>query len=47
MAAIIPPNCRATLYPDGIPILEESKMEKIIRDEGVDVVRLLLQRYHP
>jgi predicted GTPase len=25
------------LYPDGIPILEENRMEEIIQDEGVDV----------
>src|ERR1700687_3594851 len=33
-----PAELAGDLYPDGIPILEENKMEEIIRDEGVDVV---------
>ena len=33
-----PAELAGELYPDGIPILEESKMEEIIRDEQVDVV---------
>ncbi len=33
-----PAELAGDLYPDGIPILEEGKMEEIIRDERVDVV---------
>ncbi len=33
-----PAELAGYLYPDGIPILEENKMEEIIRNEGVDVV---------
>ena len=33
-----PPKLAGALYPEGIPILEENKMEEIIRDEAVDVV---------
>ncbi|HUI84456.1 MAG TPA: GTPase, partial [Candidatus Binatia bacterium] len=33
-----PAQFAGNLYPDGIPILEEDRMEQIIRDEGVDVV---------
>ena len=33
-----PAQLSGDLYPDGIPILEENKMEEIIRDERVDVV---------
>src|ERR1700710_3072163 len=31
-----PAELAVNLYPDGIPILEESKMEEIIRDQSVD-----------
>jgi predicted GTPase len=33
-----PAELAGDLYPDGIPILEENRMEEIIRDEKVDVV---------
>jgi predicted GTPase len=33
-----PPELAGEGYPRGIPILEEDRMEKIIRDENVDVV---------
>jgi predicted GTPase len=33
-----PAELAGKLYPDGIPILEENRMEEIIQDEGVDVV---------
>src|SRR5215472_2135210 len=33
-----PAELAGSLYPDGIPILEEDRMEEIIRDEHVDVV---------
>src|SRR5664280_1185884 len=33
-----PPVLAGKLYPKGIPIVEEEKMEQIIRDEAVDVV---------
>ena len=33
-----PAELAGHLYPDGIPILEEDRMEEIIRDEHVDVV---------
>jgi predicted GTPase len=33
-----PAELAGNLYPDGIPILNENKMEEIIRDEQVDVV---------
>ncbi len=33
-----PAQLAGNLYPDGIPILEENKMEEIIREELVDVV---------
>jgi predicted GTPase len=33
-----PPVLAGKLYPKGIPIVEEDKMEQIIRDEAVDVV---------
>ena len=33
-----PAELAGNLYPDGIPILEENKMEEIIRDEQVDAV---------
>jgi predicted GTPase len=33
-----PVELAGDLYPDGIPILEENRMEEIIRDEKVDVV---------
>ncbi len=33
-----PAELAGELYPDGIPILDENKMEGIIRDEQVDVV---------
>ena len=33
-----PAELAGNLYPDGIPILEENRMEEIIRDEGIDVV---------
>jgi predicted GTPase len=33
-----PAELAREMYPDGIPILEENKMEEIIRDEAVDVV---------
>jgi predicted GTPase len=32
-----PAELAGKLYPDGIPILEENRMEEIIHDEGVDV----------
>src|SRR4051812_3677300 len=32
-----PAELAGDLYPDGIPILEENRMEEIIRDEKVDV----------
>ena len=32
-----PAELAGKLYPDGIPILEENRMEEIIQDEGVDV----------
>src|SRR5580704_11512908 len=32
-----PPALAGSLYPDGIPIVEESRLEDIIRDEHVDV----------
>jgi predicted GTPase len=35
---LYPAELAGDLYPDGIPILEEGKMEEIIRDEHVDVV---------
>ncbi len=33
-----PPVLAGKLYPKGIPIVEEEKMEQVIRDEAVDVV---------
>src|SRR5208283_2688718 len=33
-----PAQLAGELYPDGIPILDENRMEEIIRDEQVDVV---------
>jgi predicted GTPase len=33
-----PPELAGSLYPDGIPIVEESRMEEIIRNEKVDIV---------
>jgi predicted GTPase len=33
-----PAELAGNLYPDGIPILEEDKMEQIIRDQHVDAV---------
>lgn len=33
-----PPELAGSLYPHGIPILEEGRMEEIIREEHVDVV---------
>src|SRR5271165_5437933 len=33
-----PAQLAGDLYPDGIPILDENRMEEIIRDEHVDVV---------
>ena len=33
-----PAELAGDLYPEGIPILEENRMEEIIRDEDVDVV---------
>jgi predicted GTPase len=35
---LYPTELAGDLYPDGIPILEENRMEEIIRDEHVDVV---------
>ncbi len=33
-----PPELAGALYPQGIPIVEEHRMEEIIRDEEVDIV---------
>lgn len=33
-----PPELAGALYPDGIPIVEESRMEEMIRNEKVDIV---------
>jgi predicted GTPase len=33
-----PPELAGSLYPEGIPIVEESRMEEVIRQQGVDVV---------
>ena len=33
-----PPRLAGSLYPNGIPIVEESRMEEIIRKEQVDIV---------
>jgi predicted GTPase len=35
---LYPTELAGDLYPDGIPILEENRMEEIIRDQHVDVV---------
>jgi len=35
---LYPTELAGDLYPDGIPVLEENRMEEIIRDEHVDVV---------
>ena len=35
---LYPAELAGELYPDGIPILEENDMEKIIHEEKVDVV---------
>ena len=32
-----PPELAASLYPDGIPIVEESRMEEMIRNEKIDI----------
>jgi predicted GTPase len=33
-----PPELSGKLYPKGIPIVEEDQMERVIREQGVDVV---------
>ncbi len=33
-----PPELAGSLYPEGIPIVEESRMEEVIRTERIDVV---------
>jgi predicted GTPase len=33
-----PVELAGSLYPDGVPILEEKEMERVIHDQGVDVV---------
>ncbi len=35
---VYPPELAGDLYPDGIPILAEDDMEKIIKEKGVDIV---------
>ncbi|EDY35339.1 hypothetical protein ABOONEI_2787 [Aciduliprofundum boonei T469] len=35
---VYPPELAGELYPDGIPILAEDDMEKIIKEKGVDIV---------
>src|SRR5579863_4786023 len=35
---LYPAELAGDLYPDGIPILEENRMEAIMRDEHVEVV---------
>ena len=33
-----PPQLAGPLYPDGIPIYEENKMEALIREQAIDAV---------
>src|SRR4051812_33305596 len=33
-----PPQLSGPLYPEGIPIVEENEMERVIRERDVDVV---------
>lgn len=35
---LYPPELAGALYPEGIPILEEDRMEEIIQDKAIDVV---------
>ncbi len=35
-----PPELAGSLYPDGIPVVREDEAERIIREEGVDIVVL-------